>query len=262
MKKNYALRFQHCYFQLLIALVTCCLVTSHGYGQTFYSKFPNPAGRAYVIEPGGTTCSAPSIHDSLGFADTSASTYSYFTILTPSHFTCTDSFYHFLSNLNVPADTPLLGAGYKAGFHIRIPTGITLDSLRKYTVVSTYTSDGKFVESRYNETIMGSDSGTNGTEWYLYFMATKPFNTVELNVNPNVAPLNVAFEFDVLYAFGSLNLTLPATIGGLQASVVGNSVAFSFQSLTETNVAAYRIERKPQRRGLFRRCYITGFGQQ
>lgn len=227
---------------LLASIITGCFSATVSYGQTYYSKFADPTGHAYVINPSGATCTAPSAQDSLTFADSSAATFTSFKTFTTKPFVCSD--YHFLSNLNLPADTPVLSAGFKAGFRIRVPSGISLDTLRKYTVISTYTSsDGKLVESRYNENISGSDSNQNGVNWYLYFVATKPFNTVEINVDPNITPLNSNFEFDVLYAFASKDLVLPATIANFKASVSGKNVALSFQSLTETNVASYRIER-------------------
>ena len=232
-------------FSLLIGLVAGCLsLCNTGFAQyKYYSKFPNPAGRYYTINATGAGCAAPGVIDSTGFADISEATYAYFTTTRTDSFTCDP--YHFLANLNLPADTPLLGAGYKAGFRIRVSPAVSLDTLRKYTVISTYNSNGgTLIESAHTEDISGLDSTGTGTDWFLYFVSTKPFNTLELNVYPNVAILNKAFKFDVLYAFATLNeQVLPATIGDFKATVAGKNVSLSFQSLTESSVASYRIER-------------------
>ncbi len=229
-------------FSLLTCIVACCLLVSNiSYGQTFYSNFPDPTGNAYVINPTGANCSAPAAQDSLGFADTSAATLTSFKTFTTVPYTC--SIYHFVSRLNLPVDTPILDAGYKAGFRIRVPTGVSLDSLRKYVILASYTSDGTLIEYISDVNILGSDSSQNGVDWYLYFMPAKPFNTLEITVDPNITPLNTNFEFDVFYAFASKDLVLPAQIANFSLATSGKNVNLSWQSLTETNVANYRIER-------------------
>lgn len=245
MKKMYTKKFSGRFSPfLLTGLVAGCLSFGNvSFAQKYYTKFPDPATRTYVINATGINCTAPPVVNPAGFADTAEATYTSFTTTRTDSFTCDP--YHFVANLNLPADTPLLGAGYKAGFRIRLSSPVSFDTLRKYTVVSTYNSDGGLlIESAHTESISGMDSSGTGTDWFLYFTSTKPFNTLELNVYPNVTPLGSAFEFDVLYGFATINSSvLPATIGDFKATVAGKNVSLSFQSLTESSVASYRIER-------------------
>lgn len=244
MKKIYTKKFTGRFSRSLsIGLVAGCLsLYNVGFGQKYYSKFPDPTGKTYVIDAKGPNCTAPVVTNPTGFADTAEATFASFKTTRIDSFTC-DSL-HFAADLNLPANLPVLGAGYKSGFRIRVTPAISLDTLRKYAVVSTYTNDGKLVEAVYNDNILGLDSSGNSTEWFLYFTNTKSFNRLELDLYPNVAPLNVAFELDVLYCFATSNSTvLPATIGNFKATVTGKSVDLSFQSLTESDVANYRIER-------------------
>ena len=156
-------------------------------------------------------------------------TYTSFSADLSTPLVCSTPTYSFDAALNLPVDTPYLGSGFKAGFRIRIPTGISLDTLRKYVAVSTY-KDNELQELNTGNALSGFDSAGNGIDWFIYFTASKTFNVVNLEVNDGIIPLNIPFEFDVLYSEGTLESVLPATIANFTLAAAGSEVTLSWQS--------------------------------
>ena len=240
---------------------SCMLAPSALHAQTYYSQFSDPrAGYDYaVINPTG--CGAPTIQNGVGEADNYNSndadnTFAYFKIsnLTAPYSCNTDpggERYKFNVNLNLPSDTPSLDAGVDVGFKIRIPSGISRDNLGKYIVIGTYLvnaehSDATFQEFVASDVLRGKalDQNADGKTWIIHFTTTKPMNDLELSVDPNIGMLDPNFEFDVFYGYGAINDgPLPAQIANFKAAVSGKTVGLTWQSLTETNVKGYRIER-------------------
>ncbi len=232
----------------------CFLLSNVLYAQTYYSQFPNPTSNNYATyNPSGDGCIATPIQNSVGVADNYGSddldtSYAYFSannITMP--YTCTGN-YKFNVNLNLPSNVPYLNAGVDVGFKIKVPTGISPDSLGKYIVIGTYLLDAErnatFQEYRTGDSLQGLDQGQNGITWRIHFKATQPLNDLELSVDPRIIQLNNNFVFQVFYAYGATNdATLPAQITNFKAAVSGKNVNLSWQSLTETNVLKYRIER-------------------
>ena len=219
----------------------CALLSSSSFGQTYYSQFDDPAGKYQITNPGGVGCNATDIQNAVGMADNDDATFAYFTANTSKAFTCSQS-YKFDVLLNLPVDSPYLSSGNEAGFKIKIPTGISPDSLGKYLIVASYL-DGKIQEYKTGNLLRGLDAGQNQIDWYIYFVTGKPFNTLELVVDPKIVQLNKNFEFDVIAGVGRSSAILPAQIENFKASVSGKNVNLTWQSLNETNVANYRIER-------------------
>ncbi len=226
--------------------------SSFGQG-TYYSRFSNPVNHYAKTDP--TDCDVNGIQNIVGLADNDLTTYAFFTannLETP--YTCTGR-YLFNADLNLPLGKYSVAAGQQAGFRLRIPSGIAGDSLGKYVTITTYLRDSVNPSNvTYQEYATGGGSsgldlyGTvidpSGKDWLLYFNTTKPFNLVELAVDPKIIQLNSAFEFDTYFAFGGASsVVLPAHIANFKATVSGKNVNISWQSLTETNVSTYRIER-------------------
>lgn len=213
------------------------------FAQTFYSRFPDVKGKFQVADPTGASCQAPRVQNKAGMVDEYDTSYAYFAVPDlAAPLTCSTPTYSFTAALNLPADTPYAGNGFKAGFRIRIPTGISLDMLRKYLQVTTY-KDNQPQETAAGATLVGADSLGTGVDWYVYFTAVKAFNGVNLLVDESIIPLHMPFEFDVLYAEATLNSVLPATIANFRLTATGRSVTLSWQSLTETNVLSYSVQR-------------------
>ncbi|MDQ2752173.1 MAG: T9SS type A sorting domain-containing protein [Bacteroidota bacterium] len=239
----------------------CSLVPNVLHAQTYYSQFPIPKdGYNYkTYSPAmGESCMATPIQNSVGVADAYGTndqdiTYAFFTAIgltMPYNCDTTGTGrYKFNVNLNLPANVPSLAAGSDVGFRIRIPTGISKDSLGKYIVIGTYLLDADrnatFQEYRTGDSLKGKglDQSADGKTWIIHFTTLKPMNDLELSVDPKITQLNTIFEFDVFYGYGSVDVTLPAQIANFKAAVSGKNVNLSWQSLTETNVKGYRIER-------------------
>ena len=225
------------------------------YAQTYYSKFSNPTGHYSKTDP--LECNAPPIQNIKGIADNSDTTFASFEAVNLAEpYNCSGR-YQFDVDLNLPAGMNAIAAGGQAGFRIRVPTGVKPDSLGKYLTVTTYLRDSldpnnvTFQEYAtagassgnifYGINIDGNNSNAN---WFVYFTSTKPFNLLELSVDPKIISLNTDFEFDVFYALGgAISQILPAQIADFKATVSGKNVSLSWQSLTETNVSSYRIEK-------------------
>ncbi len=235
----------------------CFLAPNVLHAQTYYSQFQTPqAGYNYAVyNPSGDGCSATPIQNGAGVADNLGSndldnTFAYFqanNITTP--YTC-DGNYKFNVNLNIPSNVGSLAAGADVGFKIRVPTGISADSLGKYIVIGSYLvsadhSSATIQEYRTGDSLKGKglDQVAGGKTWIIHFTTTKPMNDLELSIDPAIIQLNTNFEFDVFYAYGSVDVTLPAQIANFKAAVSGKNVGLTWQSLTETNVKGYRIER-------------------
>ena len=227
--------------------------SSFAQGGTYYSRFSNPTDHYSKSDP--TDCDANGIQNIVGVADNDLTTYAFFTadnITAP--YSCTDR-YLFDVDLSLPLGKYSVAAGQQAGFRLRIPTGISPDSLGKYITITTYLRDSTNPANvTYQEYATGGGSsgldlyGTNidptGKDWLLYFNTTKPFNLVELAVDPKIIQLNTAFEFDAYFAFGGASsIVLPVTIAYFKADVSGKNVNLSWQSSSEINVSNYRIER-------------------
>ncbi len=241
---------------VLAGLITgFILLSGASYSQTYYSKFSNPTGHYSGTNPTG--CEAPGIQNLMGMADNADTTFASFEVSNLGEpYSCTNR-YLFDVDLNLPSDMNAIAAGGQAGFRIRIPSGVVADSLGKYLTVSTYLRDSldptnvTFQEYAtagassgnifYGINIDGNNSNAN---WFVYFTSTKPFNLVELAVDPKIVELNTDFQFDVFYGLGgAISQILPAQIADFKAAVSGNNVNLSWQSLTETNISSYRIER-------------------
>lgn len=239
---------------VLAGLVTgFVLLSGASYAQTYYSRFPNPTGHYSSTNP--TDCDAPAIQNILGLADNNADTYASFEVNNlSSPYSCSGR-YLFDVDLNLPTGINSVTTGSQAGFRIKVPSGISADSIGKYLTVSTYLRDSlnpsnvTFQEyatggGSSGNLFYGIDIDQNGKSWLVYFTSTKPFNLLELAVDPKIVQLGVDFEFDVTFAFGgAVQQVLPAQIANFSASVSGKTVNLSWQSLTETNVSSYRIER-------------------
>lgn len=223
-------------------LVTCCLsMYNTASAQTYYSNFLDPTGKYGVTNPTGATCASLPVENPTAYADSSLTNYSFFKANTSTPVTC-DGKYSFDTYLNLPPDTSVVPAGSRAGFKIRVPTGISKDSLGKYLIISSYLN-GTFQEYNTGSDLLGLDAGQNGVNWFVYFVTKKPYNILTLVVDPKIIQLNTDFEFDVLYALGENIAVLPAQIANFKAAVAGKTVNLSWQSLTETNVSSYRIEK-------------------
>ncbi len=254
MKKMYKKNFSIVKLSVLTGLVAGFVSLSGvSHAQTYYSKFPIPAGHYSKTEP--TNCDAPAIQNIEWIADndvTTAASFSVDSLKNP--YTCTGK-YLFDVDLNLPLGKKVVAAGQQAGFRIRVSTGISPDSLGKYITVTTYLRDSinpnKVTFQEYATgggssglDLFGTDIDGSGRNWLVYFTTTKPFNLVELAVDPRIVTLNSNFEFDAYFAFGGLaQVVLPAQIANFKAAVAGKNVSLSWQSLTETNVNSYRIER-------------------
>ncbi len=229
---------------LLTGFMSACVLLSNvSFGQTYYSRFPDPTGKYKVTNPTG--CDAPPVQNAIGMADADESTYSYFAANTTSSYNCPVK-YSFNVNLNLPADSPYLNPGNQAGFRIKIPTGISPDSLGKYVTVSTYLQTSlstTFQEYKTGNQLLGINTDQNGVNWFIYFVTSKPFNILELVVDPKIIQLDKKFEFQVMFGIAATSIALPAQISDFRAAVSGKNVNLSWQSLTETNVANYRLER-------------------
>ncbi len=237
----------------------CFLAPNTSHAQTYYSQFTTPqAGYNYAIfNPSGGSCTAMPIQNGVGIADNAGSndqdnTFAYFKANITTPYNCTDN-YKFHVNLNLPSNVNALDAGSDVGFKIKVPTGISKDSLGKYIVIGTYLladihgdhSSFTFQEYRTGDSLKGKglDPSPDGQTWIIHFTTLKPMNDLELSVDPRITQLNNNFEFDVYYGYGSVDVTLPAQIANFKAAVSGKTVGLTWQSLTETNVKGYRIER-------------------
>ncbi len=231
----------------------CVLLTNVSYGQAYFSNFPDPAGKYGKTDPAG--CGAPAIQNIESIADNNASNFASFEAVNiAAPFTCNDT-YRFDVDLKLPSNLKAVPAGSQAGFRLDVPTGINKDSLGKYLKVTTFLRDSVNPNNvAYQEFSTGGGGGGNtfygldifqtGVSWAVYFTATKPFNLLELSVDPKIIQLGVDFRFNVFYAFGgSLGDILPAQIANFKAVASGKNVSISWQSLTETNVSSYRVER-------------------
>lgn len=234
----FTFKFSH----LAVIVAVCSLLSSRSSAQTFYSKFPDVTGKFQVANPSGSDCMAPRVQNKVGMVDEFDTSFTYFTANISTPLICTTPTYSFDAALNVPVDTPYLGSGFKAGFRIRIPSGISLDTLKKYLEVSTY-KDADPQETFTRDALSGSDSIGDGVDWFIYFTASKAFNAVNLLVDESIIPLNTAFQFEVLYAEATLENVLPATIANFTLATAGRNVTLAWQSLTETNVSNYAIQR-------------------
>ncbi len=243
MKKMYTLSNA----SLKIAFVTALLAGSFvlpslTFGQTYYSRFADPTDKYSVASPYGTGCDAPTVQNAVGIADDDENSYAFFQANISSPFTCTSPDYLFTTYLNLPADSVSLSPGNQAGFKVRIPTSISSDSLGKYVTIRTYLNN-TLQESKSGNQLMGLDPSQSHINWFVYFVVSKPYNRLELVVNSKIIKLDVNFEFDVYYALGATSIVLPAQIENFTASASGKSVNLSWQSLTETNVSSYTIQR-------------------
>lgn len=227
----------------LSALISCLagsiLFSNASFGQTYYSRFANPTGKYNVVNPTG--CTAPVVITPSAIADDNDDNFASFGALIASPYTCATN-YQYGAALSLPnGATQVNTLPINAGWRLMIPSGITKDSLAKYVIVSTYLK-GASQESNTGFTLGGVETGTSGVNWIVYLTATKAFDSVGLTVNPRIIQLIKPFEFDVYYAIASTFL-LPAHIDNFKAAVSGKNVNLSWQSLTETNVDKYRIER-------------------
>ena len=222
-------------------LAGCILFSNTGFGQTYYSRFTDPTGKYNVINPGGASCLAPAVITPSAIADDQNENFASFGSLIAEPYTCTTN-YEFGAALSLPeGTTQVTTLPINAGWRILVPSGITKDSLGKYLTVSTYLN-GVLQDSKTGNELGGVESGTSGINWIVFLTATKAFDSVGLTVSPKIVQLNTLFEFDVYYAIASTFL-LPAHIDNFKAAVAGKNVNLSWQSLTETNVSNYRIER-------------------
>ena len=239
----------------------CFLVPNVLHAQTYYSQFQNPqAGPDYAVyNPSGEGCMATPIQNPSLMADGYGqndldNTFAYFSAnnLTKPYDCDTTSRYKFDVALNFSNSNPSilsLAAGADVGVKIRVPTGISKDSLGKYIVIGTYLVDAgaaTLQEYRTGDSLKGRglDPNSDGTTWIIHFTTLKPMNALDLSIDPRIIQLNVNFQFQVFYAYGTINdNALPAQIANFKAAVSGKNVNLSWQSLTETNVKGYRIER-------------------
>ena len=253
MKKMYLKDIAVLKLSVLVGLLTGFIsLSGTAHAQTYYSRFPNPTGHYSKTDP--IECEAPAIQNISGMADNDASTYASFADNISTPYDCAGK-YQFNVDLNLPSGIKLVEAGKQAGFRIKFSKSISTDSLGKYLTVSTYLRDSinpnnvTFQEyatggGSSGINLLGRDIDADGKNWLIYFTSTKPFNLLELAVDPKIIQLNTSFELDVFFAFGgATEEVLPAQIDNFKAAVSGKNVSLSWQSLTETNVSAYRVER-------------------
>lgn len=243
MKNIYTNKLSFLHVSLLSVLMAGnFFMPSSTFGQTYYSRFSDPTDKYAVSSPFGTGCDATPVQNGVGLADNDENSYAYFEANISQPYTCSSPNYSFSTYLNLPPDNTSLKAGNQAGFKVRIPTSLSSDSLGKYLTIRTYL-DNTLQESKTGNQLLGLDPSQSHINWFVYFVVSKPYNRIELLVNSAIIQLNTNFEFDVYYALGATSIVLPAQIQNFSATTSGTIVNLTWQSLTETNVSAYSIER-------------------
>lgn len=237
------------------------LTVAFSYGQgssnrVYYSQFPNTdtAGKYGKTDP-TSSCGAPAIQDIGGVIDLSTlSTFAkIYQLNGTQRYNCAPGDqYKITVDLNLRGDSSYLGAGNQAGFLVSIPDGFNNDSLGYYLKVSTYLRDSSNPNNVTPQeyAVGGGSSGlqlqfvNQAPGVVVYFNTTKPFNLLELDVDPAIITPGTNFKFGIYYGTGGQILgTYPAIIANFKTSVLGKDVNVSWQSLTETNVKNYRVER-------------------
>jgi len=233
------------FLRLLLPTAVCSIYALAPHtvaGQTYYSTFPSPTGKYTVTEPSGGTCNAPTVQNTAAFADADVNNYTFFKGTISSPLTCANNSYTFNTLLKLPPDSPYVTGGLQAGFRIKLSAHTAPDVLKQNISIQTYLNNTP-AES-FNETnVHLIDIATDSTRFIVYVNTGANFNQLQLTVNGNIIPLNTDFEFDVQYAIASNTDLLPVTISSFKAVSSGNNVAISWQSLNETNISSYRIEK-------------------
>jgi len=220
----------------------CALVPRTSYGQTYYSKFSNTAGKFTITAPSGSSCHAPAIQDSTNFVDFDETNFTAIKGTITSPLTCATGSYVFNTLLHLLPDSTYISGGVQAGFRIRVPAGISIARLTQNVSIQTFL-DNTLQESFNGNYIHPLDLGIDSSHFFLNVNTVKSFNRLQLTVNSNIIPLNTDFEFDVLYAMASNIQALPVTISNYKAIAAGNKVMVSWQSVNEVNISGYRVER-------------------
>lgn len=224
---------------LIFALL---LSSSFAFGQTYYSNFSNPSDQFLVSSPSGGICLAPAASNGAFIADSDTTNFASVSALLGTPLLCTNGSYIFNTYLNLPLGVPSVDAGAQAGFKVRFSTLLSATVLGNNISIRTY-QNGELQETASGgASVLGLDILSTTGMANLYFITTKPFNQVELVMGSALISVGVLFEADVYYGYASQSV-LPVTIANVKATASNGSATVSWQSLNETNLNHYEVER-------------------
>lgn len=220
----------------LIRTAAFLLVTFISFGafaQSYTSTFTDPTGNYSTSSPSGGTCVAATLNNASAVADDIPGNYISITGLLNATILCTDPLYSIRAKLNLPSGTTSAPVGYSAGFNVQFNSVLSLSLLESNITLRTY------LGNTVQQTVTGgsllnlsllSSSGIVP----IYFTASQPFDEVELIINGSVLPLEVALDYRIYNAFGTIEV-LPVNFGSVAAKIQSGNLNVDWNTISETN---------------------------
>ncbi len=217
-----------------------CIFSLNANAQNYTSNFADPAGNFSATAPSGGTCVAATLNGASNVADADLNNYVSISGLLNAPLTYTDPLYAIRAKLNFPQGTTFAPAGYFAGFRVQFSSVLSVSLLQSNLSLRTYLG-GVLRETITGANIVNISLLASTDVVPLYFISTQTFDEVELIINGAVLPLDVALDYRIFSAFGSIEV-LPVSFGNVSAKLQSGQLNVAWNTLSESNNDRFLIQ--------------------